>query len=309
MLYPDISSAFGETPLVNINKLFPDFTGKVYGKLEFYNPTSSVKDRLAYAMIDEAERSGALLPGGTLIEATSGNTGIALASIAAATGYHIILTMPESMSKERRALLRAFGAELILTPAALGMKGAVTAAEDLAQSRNGLLLKQFENLAGPAIHYQTTGPEIYRDLNGEIDIFVSGVGTGGTITGAGKYLKEKNPNLQVVAVQPSNSPLLTGGNPGPHMIQGIGPNFLPLVLNTDIYDQVVSSSNEDAFTYAKLAAQKLGILAGISSGANLWAVTQLISKPENRNKSIVVILASYGERYLSTPLYDEYLNP
>ena len=302
--FNNITEAFGNTPLVRLNKITDGAQGNVYAKLEFYNPTSSVKDRLGIAMIDAAEASGVLKPGGTIVEATSGNTGIAVAMVAAARGYKSIFTMPESVSKERRTLIRAFGAELILTPAAEGMKGAVAAAEKLGES-GAVLVRQFENEAGPAIHYATTGPEIWRDLDGHIDAFVSGIGTGGTITGTGRFLKEKNPAIKVFGVEPAASPILNGGEPGPHPIQGIGANFIPTILDRTVYDQILDATADDAMKFARRAAAEEGILAGISSGATLWAAIEVAKRPEFAGKNIVVILASSGERYLSTVLYQD----
>ena len=301
-IYNSITEAFANTPLVRINKLNDGAQGNIYAKLEFYNPTSSVKDRLGIAMIDAAEASGALKPGGTVVEATSGNTGIAVAMVAAARGYKSIFTMPESVSKERRKLILAFGAELVLTPAAEGMKGAVAAAEKLSAS-GAVLVRQFENEAGPAIHYATTGPEIWRDLDGKVDAFVSGIGTGGTITGTGRFLKEKNPGIKVFGVEPAASPILNGGAPGPHPLQGIGANFIPNILDRTVYDEILDATADDAIKYARRAAAEEGILAGISSGATLWAATEVAKRPEFAGKNIVVILASSGERYLSTILY------
>jgi len=303
-IYNSITEAFGNTPLVRINKLGDGAQGHIYAKLEFYNPTSSVKDRLAIAMIDAAEKSGALKPGGTIVEATSGNTGIAVAMVAAARGYKSIFTMPESVSKERRKLIRAFGAELVLTPGADGMKGAVAEAEKLGES-GAVLVRQFENEAGPAIHYATTGAEIWRDLDGKVDAFVSGIGTGGTITGTGRYLKEKNPAIKVFGVEPAASPILNGGAPGPHPLQGIGPNFVPNILDRSVYDEILDATADDAMKYARRAAAEEGILAGISSGATLWAATEVAKRPEFAGKRIAVILASAGERYLSTVLYQD----
>ncbi len=297
-----ITEAFGNTPLVRINKISDGAQGNVYAKLEFYNPTSSIKDRLAIAMIDAAEASGALKPGGTVVEATSGNTGIGVAMVAAARGYKSIFTMPESVSKERRKLILAFGAELVLTPAAEGMKGAVAAAEKLGET-GAVLVRQFENEAGPAIHYKTTGPEIWRDLDGKVDAFVSGIGTGGTITGTGRFLKEKNPAIKVFGVEPAASPILNGGVPGPHPLQGIGPNFIPNILDRTVYDEILDATADDAMKFARRAAAEEGILAGISSGATLWAAVEVAKRPEFAGKNIVVILASSGERYLSTVLY------
>lgn len=303
-IYKNITEAFGNTPLVRINKITDGAQGNVFAKLEFYNPTSSVKDRLAIAMIDAAEASGALKPGGTIVEATSGNTGIAVAMVAAARGYKSIFTMPESVSKERRKLIRAFGAELILTPGAEGMKGAVNAAEKLGES-GAVLVRQFENEAGPAIHHSTTGPEIWDDLGGQVDAFVSGIGTGGTITGTGRFLKEKNSALKVFGVEPAASPILNGGAPGPHPLQGIGPNFIPTILDRTVYDEILDATADDAMKYARRAAAEEGILAGISSGATLWAASEIAKRPEFAGKNIVVILASSGERYLSTILYQD----
>ena len=303
-IYNSITEAFANTPLVRINKLTDGAQGNVYAKLEFYNPTSSVKDRLGIAMIDAAEASGALKPGGTVVEATSGNTGIAVAMVAAARGYKSIFTMPESVSKERRKLILAFGAELVLTPAAEGMKGAVAAAEKLSES-GAVLVRQFENEAGPAIHYATTGPEIWRDLDGKVDAFVSGIGTGGTITGTGRFLKEKNPGIKVFGVEPAASPILNGGAPGPHPLQGIGANFIPNILDRTVYDEILDATADDAIKYARRAAAEEGILAGISSGATLWAATEVAKRPEFAGKNIVVIVASSGERYLSTILYQD----
>ena len=303
-VYNNITEVFGNTPLVRINKITDGAAGNVFAKLEFYNPSSSIKDRLGIAMIDAAEASGELRPGGTIVEATSGNTGIAVAMVAAARGYKSVMTMPESVSKERRKLIRAYGAELVLTPAAEGMKGAVAAAEKLAAS-GAVLVRQFENAAGPAIHRRTTGEEIWRDTEGKVDVFISGIGTGGTITGAGQLLKEKNPKIKVFGVEPAASPLLNGGEPGPHPIQGIGANFIPNVLDRSVYDEILDATAEDAIKYARRAAAEEGILAGISSGATLWAATQIAKRPEYAGKNIVVICASSGERYLSTVLYED----
>ena len=303
-VYNNITEVFGNTPLVRINKITDGAAGNVFAKLEFYNPSSSIKDRLGIAMIDAAEASGELKPGGTIVEATSGNTGIAVAMVAAARGYKSVMTMPESVSKERRKLIRAYGAELVLTPAAEGMKGAVAAAENLAAS-GAVLVRQFENAAGPAIHRKTTGEEIWRDTDGKVDVFISGIGTGGTITGAGQLLKEKNPRIKVIGVEPAASPLLNGGEPGPHPIQGIGANFIPNVLDRSVYDEILDATAEDAIKYARRAAAEEGILAGISSGATLWAASQIAKRPEYAGKNIVVICASSGERYLSTVLYED----
>jgi cysteine synthase A len=303
-VYDSITEVFGNTPLLRINKIKDGAAGNIFAKLEFYNPSSSIKDRLGIAMIDAAEASGELKPGGTIVEATSGNTGIAVAMVAAARGYKSIMTMPESVSKERRKLIRAYGAELVLTPAADGMKGAVAAAEKLG-AEGAVLVRQFENEAGPQIHYKTTGAEIWRDTDGQVDIFISGIGTGGTLTGVGRYLKEKNPAIKVIGVEPAASPILNGGEPGPHPIQGIGANFIPNVLDRTIYDEVIDVTAPDAIKYARRAAAEEGILAGISSGATLWAAAQVAARPENAGKNIVVICASSGERYLSTVLYED----
>jgi cysteine synthase A len=303
-MYNNITEAYGKTPLVRINRLAPG-NAEVYAKLEFYNPSSSVKDRLGIAMVDAAESSGDLQPGGLIVEATSGNTGIALAMVAAARGYLVILTMPETMSQERRTLLRAYGAELVLTPASEGMQGAVKRAEAIALERGGVLLQQFENEAGPLVHRLTTAEEIWSDTKGRVDVIIAGVGTGGTLTGVTQRLRELNPSLYSVAVQPAASPLLTGGTAGPHVIAGIGPNFIPAVLDRSLIDEVISISNEDALNTARRAAREEGILAGISSGAALFAAGEIARRLEFAGKRIVVILASYGERYLSTTLYSD----
>jgi cysteine synthase A len=304
--YSSITEAFGRTPLVRLNRLTEGLGATVYAKLEFYNPSSSVKDRLAIAIVDAAEKSGALQPGGTIVEGTSGNTGIGLAMVGAARGYKVVLTMPESMSIERRKLLRAYGAELILTPPAEGMKGAVSRAEQVAAERPGAVLaKQFENEANPAIHYATTGPEVWEDTDGGVDIFVAGVGTGGTITGTGRYLKEKKPGVQIVAVEPKESPILNGGNPGPHKIQGIGPNFVPAILDRTVYDEVIDVDITESVAVSRRLATEEGILAGISSGSTVFAALELAKRPENAGKTIVVVVASSGERYLSTVLFED----
>jgi len=307
-LYRNITEIVGNTPLVKINNITDGAKANVFAKLEFYNPTSTVKDRIGIAMVDAAEKSGQLKPGGTIIEATSGNTGIALAMVGAARGYKVILTMPESMSKERRGLLRAFGAELVLTPAAEGMNGSVTKAEELGKEPGTVLVRQFANEANPAIHRATTAEEIWRDTNGEVDIFVAGVGTGGTITGVGSRLKELKPGIQIIAVEPEASPILNGGNPGPHPIQGIGANFIPEILDRNVYDEVLDAPTDQTLAFARRAAREEGILAGISSGAALWAAHQVANRPENAGKNIVVLLASFGERYLSTVLYADLMN-
>jgi cysteine synthase A len=308
-IFSDITATFGNTPLVKLNRVTDGSEATVLAKLEFYNPTSSVKDRLGVAVVDAAEASGELKPGGTIVEATSGNTGIALAMVGAARGYKVVLTMPESMSIERRALLKGFGAELVLTPAPEGMKGAVTRAEAIAAERPGAVLaRQFENEANPAIHRKTTAEEIWNDTDGAVDIFVAGVGTGGTITGTGQVLKEKKPSVKVVAVEPIESPILNGGAPGPHKIQGIGANFVPDVLDREVYDEVIDVSIAQSVDTARRLAREEGIMAGISSGATVWAALELAKRPENKGKTIVVIVASYGERYLSTVLFEGILD-
>ena len=307
-LYRNITEAVGNTPLVKINRVTDGAKANLFAKLEFYNPTSTVKDRIGIAMVDAAEKSGQLKPGGTIIEATSGNTGIALAMVGAARGYKVILTMPESMSKERRALLRAFGAELILTPAAEGMNGSVTKAEELGKEPGTVLVRQFANEANPAIHRATTAEEIWRDTDGSVDIFIAGIGTGGTITGVGSRLKELNPNIQIIAVEPEASPILNGGKPGPHPIQGIGANFIPEILDRNVYDEVLDAPTDQTLKFARRAATEEGILAGISSGAALWAAHTVANRPENEGKNIVVLLASFGERYLSTVLYADLMD-
>ena len=307
-VHSDITKIVGNTPLVRINRITDGAAAEVYAKLEFYNPTSTVKDRIGIAMVDAAEASGALKPGGTIVEATSGNTGIALAMVGAARGYKTILTMPDSMSKERRALLRAFGAELVLTPAAEGMKGAVAKAEELGAKDGAVLVRQFENAANPEIHRKTTAQEIWNDTDGKVAALVAGIGTGGTITGIGQVLKEKNPEIKVFAVEPAASPILNGGSPSGHPIQGIGPNFVPPILDTKIYDEVLDAPNEQALGYARRAAKEEGLLVGISSGAALWGATQIAKRPEFAGKLIVVIIPSFGERYLSTVLYQDLMD-
>jgi cysteine synthase A len=302
-IYDDITQVFGNTPLVRINKIMDGAGAEVLAKLEFYNPTSSVKDRLGIAIIDAAERSGQLKPGDTIVEATSGNTGIAIAMVAAARGYKAILTMPESVSLERRTLLRAFGATLVLTPATEGMTGAVSKSEQIGKETGAVLVRQFENEANPEIHRKTTAMEIWNDTDGEVAALVAGVGTGGTITGTGQRLKELNPNIKVFAVEPAASPLLTGGAAGSHPLQGIGANFIPPILDRSVYDEVIDAPSEEAITYARRAGTEEGILAGISSGAALWAAAQVAKREEFRGKKVVVIIPSFGERYLSTVLY------
>ena len=302
-VYDDVTAVVGRTPLVKLNTVVGDAQATVVAKLEFYNPANSVKDRIGVAMIDAAEQSGQLLPGGTIVEATSGNTGIALAMVGAARGYRVVLTMPETMSKERRAVLRAFGAELVLTPGAEGMKGAVAKAEEVGQSEGAVLVRQFENLANPAIHYQTTGPEIWADTEGKVDILVAGVGTGGTVSGAGKYLKEQNPEIKVIAVEPAESPLLTQGTAGPHKIQGLGANFVPGTLDRSVLDEILTVPSQTAIEVSRDLASKEGILAGISAGASVAAAVEVANRPENAGKTIVTVIPDFGERYLSTPLW------
>jgi cysteine synthase A len=302
-VYDDITQVFGNTPLVRINKIMDGAGAEVLAKLEFYNPTSTVKDRLGIAIIDAAERSGQLKPGDTIVEATSGNTGIAIAMVAAARGYKAILTMPESVSLERRTLLRAFGATLVLTPATEGMTGAVSKSEEIGKETGAVLVRQFENEANPEIHRKTTAMEIWNDTDGEVAALVAGVGTGGTITGTGQRLKELNPNIKVFAVEPAASPLLTGGVAGSHPLQGIGANFIPPILDRTVYDEVIDVPSDEAIKYARRAGTEEGILAGISSGAALWAAAQVAKREEFKGKKVVVIIPSFGERYLSTVLY------
>ena len=301
-----IVDAIGQTPLVRLNRLDAGLPGNVAVKLEFYNPAGSVKDRIGRAIIDAAEEAGALKPGGTIVEGTSGNTGIALAMVGAARGSNVILTMPETMSAERRVLLRAYGAKIVLTPGTDGMRGAVEKAQEIvATTDNAILASQFSNEANPAIHYKTTGPEIWDATDGKIDIFVSGIGTGGTISGAGKYLKEKNPNLQIVAVEPQDSPLLSEGRVGPHKIQGLGANFVPDTLDREIYDSVIAVSGEEAIRTSRALATQEGILGGISSGAAVYAALEEAKKSENKDKLIVAVVPDFGERYISTVLYED----
>ncbi|HFC8518682.1 TPA: cysteine synthase A [Neisseria weaveri] len=300
-----ITDLIGNTPLVQLNRLTEGLPGRVVAKLEFFNPGNSVKDRIAASMIEAAEQEGKINKNTVIVEATSGNTGIGLAMVCAAKGYKLAITMPESMSKERRMLLRAFGAELILTPAAEGMGGAIAKAQALVDENPNtyFMPRQFDNEANPKIHRETTAEEIWRDTDGQVDIFVAGVGTGGTVTGVGEVLKSRKESVQVVAVEPQASPVLSGGEKGPHPIQGIGAGFVPSVLNTGVYDEVIQVPNEAAFQTARLMAEKEGILVGISSGAAVWSALQLAAKPENEGKLIVVLIPSYGERYLSTPLF------
>ncbi|MCP2262828.1 cysteine synthase A [Promicromonospora thailandica] len=304
-IYDDATKLIGSTPLVKLNRLTEGLEATVLAKLEFYNPANSVKDRIGVSIIDAAEASGELKEGGTIVEGTSGNTGIALAWVGAARGYKVVLAMPETMSKERRALLRAYGAELVLTPGSEGMKGAVAAAEKIAQERPGAVLaRQFANEANPKIHRETTAEEIWADTDGAVDIVVSGIGTGGTITGVGQVLKERKPEVKVVAVEPEESPILNGGAPGPHKIQGIGANFVPEILDTTVYDEVIDVNVGTAIEFARRAAQEEGLLVGISSGAALSAALEVAKRPENAGKTIVVIVPDFGERYLSTPLFE-----
>lgn len=301
----NINALIGNTPLVQLNQLTQGLPARVAVKLEFFNPAGSVKDRIAIAMVEDAEKAGKIKAGSTIVEATSGNTGIGLAMVCAAKGYKLVIIMPESMSKERRMLLRAYGAELILTPAAEGMSGAIAKAEELVKNNpdTHFMPRQFDNPANPEIHRQTTAEEIWRDTDGKVDIFLAGVGTGGTLTGVGEVLKTRNPNVQIYAVEPANSPVLSGGEKGAHVIQGLGAGFVPSILNTQIYGNVLAVTNEDALATARALAEKEGILAGISSGAAAWAALELAKKPENAGKLIVTVLPDFGERYLSTALY------
>ena len=309
MKYVDtITDLIGSTPLLKLNRFAKEneLGADVYAKLEYFNPAGSVKDRIARAMLDDAEARGVLKPGATIIEPTSGNTGIGLAAVSAARGYRIILTMPETMSIERRNLLKAYGAELVLTDGSKGMKGAIAKAEELAaEIPNSFIPSQFTNPANPAVHRATTGPEIWEDTDGKVDVFVAGVGTGGTVTGVGEYLKAQNPNVKVVAVEPAGSPVLSQGKAGPHKIQGIGAGFVPDTLNTGVYDEIIPVENEDAFATGRALARKEGLLVGISSGAAVWAAAQLAKRPENAGKLIVALLPDTGDRYLSTPMFAE----
>ena len=306
-IYDDVTQLVGRTPLVRLNRIMPE-GATVAAKLEFYNPANSVKDRIGVSMIEAAEASGQLPPGGTIVEATSGNTGIALAMVGAAKGYKVVLTMPESMSKERRALLRAYGAELVLTPAAEGMKGAVARAEQIGSESGAVLVRQFANEANPEVHRRTTFEEIWADTDGRVDALVAGIGTGGTITGVGQELKKRNPAVRVVAVEPAASPILNGGAPAGHPIQGIGANFVPEILDTGVYDEVLDAPTDAALDYARRAAREEGLLVGISSGAALWGAAQVAARPEMAGKLIVVIIPSFGERYLSTVLYSDLMD-
>ncbi|CAB0932602.1 cysteine synthase A [Corynebacterium diphtheriae] len=305
-IYDSILDTVGNTPLIKLNRLDKDLPGNVVVKVEFFNPANSVKDRIGKAIVDAAEASGELKPGGTIVEATSGNTGIALALVGAARGYNVVLTMPETMSLERRVMLRAYGAEIVLTSGAAGMQGAVDKANEIVAERdNAILASQFKNAANPEIHRRTTGEEIWNDTDGQVDIFVAGVGTGGTVTGAGETLKKHNPEIKVYAVEPAASALLTTGKAGPHKIQGLGANFIPCVLNQKVYEEVITVTNEDAISTSRQLAAQEGILGGISAGANLKAALELAALPENEGKTIVTVVPDYGERYVSTVLFDD----
>ncbi|ADG96789.1 cysteine synthase A [Segniliparus rotundus DSM 44985] len=304
-IYENVSDLVGHTPLVQLNRLTAGLPGRVVAKLEYYNPANSVKDRVGVAIIDAAERSGELRPGGTIVEATSGNTGIALAMVGAARGYKVILTMPDTMSVERRAMLRAFGAEIVLTPGSEGMAGAVERAKQIiAGTHNAVAANQFSNPANPAMHEQTTGEEIWADTDGAVDVFVAGIGTGGTISGVGRALKARKPGVRIVGVEPKDSPILNGGAAGAHKIQGIGANFIPEVLDRDIYDEILDVEFADAIKVARALGVEEGILGGISAGANVWAALELAKRPENAGKLIVTVVCDFGERYISTALFD-----
>ena len=307
-IYTSADQLIGKTPLLELVHIEKELglEAKILAKLEYFNPAGSVKDRIAKAMIDDAEANGKLKPGSVIIEPTSGNTGIGLASVAAARGYRIIIVMPETMSVERRQLMKAYGAELVLTEGAKGMKGAIAKAEELAKEIPGSFIPgQFVNPANPAVHRATTGPEIWEDTDGKVDIFVAGVGTGGTVTGVGEYLKSQNPDVKIVAVEPAGSPVLSRGTPGAHKIQGLGAGFVPAVLNTGVYDEIIPVENEDAFATGRKIGKSEGVLVGISSGAAVWAAIELAKRPENRGKTIVALLPDTGDRYLSTPLFAE----
>ena len=306
-IYANIQELTGNTPMVelkNIEKLY-NLKCSIAAKIEYFNPAGSVKDRIAKSMIEDAEKKGVLKPDVAIIEATSGNTGVGIAALAAQKGYRLIITMPETMSIERRKLLKAYGAEIVLTDGSKGMKGAIEKANELLETiKPSISLGQFKNMANPEIHYKTTGPEIWNDTEGDVDIFVAGVGTGGTITGVGEYLKEKNPNVRIVAVEPADSPVLSQGTAGAHKIQGIGAGFVPDILNTSVYDEVIPVKNEDAFVTGRMLGRKEGILVGISSGAAVWAALELAKREENKGKTIVALLPDTGERYLSTPMFE-----
>lgn len=305
-IYNDVTELVGGTPLVKLNRLTEGLDATVAVKLEFYNPANSVKDRIGKAIIDAAEEAGALKPGGTIVEGTSGNTGIALAMVGAARGYKVILTMPETMSTERRVMLRAYGAEIVLTPGSEGMRGAVEKAKEIVgQTENSIWAQQFANEANPAVHRATTAEEIWADTDGKVDIFVSGIGTGGTITGVGQVLKKRKPGVQIVAVEPKDSAILNGGAPGPHKIQGLGANFVPEILDTEVYDEVLDATIEDSVSVARALGTQEGILGGISSGAIVWGALELAKRPENAGKLIVAVVCDFGERYISTVLYDD----
>ena len=306
-VYSNVTELIGRTPLVKLNRIAGD-NATVVAKLEFYNPANSVKDRIGAAIIEAAEASGDLKPGGTIVEGTSGNTGIALAMVGAAKGYTVVLAMPETMSLERRALLRAYGAELVLTPGPLGMKGAVAKAEEIAEERGGILARQFANPANLAVHRRTTAEEIWADTDGKVDIVVAGVGTGGTVSGVGQVLKERKPEVKVIAVEPAESPILSGGQPGPHKIQGLGANFVPEILDRDAIDEVITRNIDQSLEFARAAATQEGLLVGISSGAALSAAVEVANRPENAGKTIVAVLPDFGERYLSTVLFEGLLD-
>ena len=306
-VYSNVTELIGRTPLVKLNRIAGD-NATVVAKLEFYNPANSVKDRIGAAIIEAAEASGDLKPGGTIVEGTSGNTGIALAMVGAAKGYTVVLAMPETMSLERRALLRAYGAELVLTPGPLGMKGAVAKAEEIAEERGGILARQFANPANLAVHRRTTAEEIWADTDGKVDIVVAGVGTGGTVSGVGQVLKERKPEVKVIAVEPAESPILSGGQPGPHKIQGLGANFVPEILDRDAIDEVITRNIDQSLGFARAAATQEGLLVGISSGAALSAAVEVANRPENAGKTIVAVLPDFGERYLSTVLFEGLLD-
>jgi cysteine synthase A len=307
-IYDDVTQLVGRTPLVRLNRIMDGAGATVVAKLEFYNPANSVKDRIGVSMIEAAEATGELKQGGTIVEATSGNTGIALAMVGAARGYRVVLTMPESMSKERRALLRAYGAELVLTPAAEGMKGAVAKAEQIGRDSGAVLVRQFANEANPEVHRRTTFAEIWADTDGQVGALVAGIGTGGTITGVGQELKKRNSEIKVIAVEPAASPILNGGAPSGHPLQGIGANFVPAILDTSVYDEVLDAPNDESVAYARRAAKEEGLLVGLSSGSALWGAAQVAKRPEMAGTLIVVIIPSFGERYLSTILYSDLMD-